>query len=92
MHMIHSRSLNLELKALASPASVDVHCDIFLVHLCHVLLCHLCISVHFRRPLSFKQSGVFTVVITVVNTPGHIDSHTAQSTHIGCGAGYSSFR
>ena len=26
-------------------------CDIFPVHLCHVLLCHLCICVHFPRAL-----------------------------------------
>ena len=27
------------------------YCDMFTGHLCHVLLCHLCICVHFRRAL-----------------------------------------
>ena len=40
-----------------------------LVHLCHVLPCHLCTSL--------KQNGVFTLVIT----SGYTDSHTAHSTH-----------
>ena len=34
---------------------------IFPTHLCHVLLCHLCICVHFRRALSLKQNGVFHI-------------------------------
>ena len=47
------------------------------VHLCHMLLCHLCVCVHFRRVFE-SQHGVFTSVVT----SGYTDPHTAHSTHI----------
>ena len=36
-------------------------CDIFPVHLCHVLLCHLCICVHFRRALESQAKRCFHI-------------------------------
>ena len=47
------------------------------VHLCHVLLCHICICVHFRRALGPQAKRCFHIVIA----SGCTDQHTAQSTH-----------
>ena len=47
--------------AASGLVSREDSCDIFPVHLCLVLLCRLCICLHFRRVL-----GVFTLVITSV--------------------------
>ena len=52
------------------------------VHLCHVLLCHLCTCVHFRRALESQAKRCFHIC-------HHIGSHrlsTTHSTHIDSGA------
>ena len=38
----------------------DGTCVIFPVHMCHVLQCHHCICVHFRRALEFQAKTVFS--------------------------------
>ena len=58
-----------------------------LVHMCRVLLCHLCICVHFLRALESQAKRCFHIVIV----SGCTDQHTAQSTFIGSGACYRSF-
>ena len=57
-------------------------CDIFPVHLCHVLLCHHCICVHFRRALESQAKRCLHI-------SHHIGLHrlsTAHSHHIRSGA------
>ena len=39
-------------------------CDIFPVHLCHVLQCHHCICVHFRRALESQAKRCLHIIIT----------------------------
>ena len=64
----------------------SAYCDTF--HSCTRFICY-CVSSALAYtsagPLSLKQNCVFTFV----TTSGHTDSHTAHSTHIGSGAGYS---
>ena len=65
------------------PTSISSEdCDIFPIHLCHVLLCHHCICVHFRRALESQAKRRF-------HTYHHIGLHllsAAHTPHIGSGA------
>ena len=63
----------------------DNCCEIF--HSYTRVICYRTSTAHAYTsagPLSLKQKGVFTFVIT----SGHTNQHTAHSTHIGSGAGY----
>ena len=76
-----------------SPANLlvadDGTCVIYPAHMCHVLQCHHCICVHFRRALeSQAKNGEFTFVIT----SGCTNVHTAHTPHIEKGTDYCSFR
>ena len=50
-------------------------CDIFPVHLCHVLLCHHCICVHFRRALESQAKRCLHI-------NRHIGLHRLSTAHI----------
>ena len=49
----------LNISTIVWKASSWTSCDIFPVHLCHVLLCRHCICVHFRRALGSQSKRCF---------------------------------
>ena len=77
-HVVSCSSRSSQISIFPTSCANDAKsCDMFSLHLYHVLLCHLCICVHFRRAVSLKENGVFTFV----STSGYSDWHTAHSTH-----------
>ena len=72
-----------ELGLFATVNSAKITCDTFTCASRVMCYCVISASAYTSAgPLSLKQNGVFTQVIT----SGYTDSHTAHSTHIGSGA------
>ena len=60
--------------ALVSSVTVSTAHVLFPVHVCHVLLCHHCICVHFRRALESQSKTVFHI-------SHHIGLHRISTLH-----------
>ena len=65
--------------------SSGTKCDIFPVHFCHLLLCHHCTCVHFRRALESQAKRCIHILSSHRVAPIAHRAHSPQGARVGNG-------